>query len=211
MYIWVVLATFLAILATFNLPVRHDMHQLESQPLAEAELNKMVVKHKASVKYARTKIKRVHGVNIISYEPGEVAEEKGGGFTPAGFVWDGDYASWIYCIAPDEQRMDNCNQMIGEKDYVVTIGELPDKWINRISGIPVGEYMRVLAKAMQKTPECGLVAEDDACNSGYRVKIFDDEEDGLCIPAGIADDALFNGVDLKRAVIYIETVYNKLK
>ena len=43
MYIWVLLATFIAILYSFNLPTRSDMREIYVEPQAEAIVSKMLL------------------------------------------------------------------------------------------------------------------------------------------------------------------------
>ena len=53
MYIWVLLATFIAILYSFNLPTRSDMREIYVEPQAEAIVSKMLLQHRAAENYAR--------------------------------------------------------------------------------------------------------------------------------------------------------------
>ena len=49
MYIWVVLATFLAMLASYTaLSMRADIRKVTVEPMAEAEIAKLVSKHRAA-------------------------------------------------------------------------------------------------------------------------------------------------------------------
>ena len=65
MYIWVVLATFIAILYSFNLTTRSDMREIYVEPQAEAIVSKMLLQHRAAENYARD-------LGFNSYYPGEV-------------------------------------------------------------------------------------------------------------------------------------------
>ena len=65
MYIWVLLATFIAILYSFNLPTRSDMREIYVEPQAEAIVSKMLLQHRAAENYARD-------LGYTSYYPGEV-------------------------------------------------------------------------------------------------------------------------------------------
>ena len=51
MYIWVVLATFLAMLASYTLSMRADIRKVAVEPMAEAEIAKLVSKHRAAGRY----------------------------------------------------------------------------------------------------------------------------------------------------------------
>lgn len=63
MYIWVLLATFIAILYSFNLPTRSDMREIYVEPQAEAIVSKMLLQHRAAENYARD-------LGYTSYYPG---------------------------------------------------------------------------------------------------------------------------------------------
>ena len=51
MYIWVILATFIAILYSFSLAPREDMRELYVAPRAEATISKLVIQHKAGMNW----------------------------------------------------------------------------------------------------------------------------------------------------------------
>lgn len=51
MYIWVVLATFLALLYSFNLSIRGDERRLAIEPLAEAEVSRFAIHHRMGQQY----------------------------------------------------------------------------------------------------------------------------------------------------------------
>ena len=54
MYIWLVLSTFLAILAGYSLPLRSDTSDKVDVPVATASAMRMVVTHKVALNYLRT-------------------------------------------------------------------------------------------------------------------------------------------------------------
>ena len=216
MYVWVVLATFLAILASYTLPVRPDSYQLESQPLAEAELNKLSVKHIAATKYARGKLS-VTGSNVYSknYSANEVTEQNANLYYGEGFVWDNGYTSQIFCLDEAGGYLDECSGSM--KDYVVTYGQLPDKWVNHKTGYPNGEFKRVIAKAFAKKKDCGLIVDDDGCGgengSGYSVYSYyelsdDEEEENSCLPTAMNTliTTLIDGGLINRTVICITKI-----
>ena len=53
MYIWLVLSTFLAILAGYSLPLRSDTSEKVDVPVATASAMRMVVNHKVALNYLR--------------------------------------------------------------------------------------------------------------------------------------------------------------
>lgn len=222
MYVWIVLATFLAILASFNLPVRPDMHQLESQPLAEAELNKMYLKHKYATKYMKKKITRTGATVTKGY--GDhlgndiIAESDMAGFyeLPEIFVWDNGYESYFFCFNDINSQSVDCTS--SEEDYVLTIGELPDKWVNPQTNFINGEFERVLGKAFAGKKNCGLIVEDDECpkasgsDTGYKlyryyIKGEDETLEDFCFPAGMDADNILYDYDLNRAIVCVDRIY----
>ena len=48
MYVWVLLATFIAMLYAFNLSTREDMRSLYTVPQAESVVAKIVTQHRAA-------------------------------------------------------------------------------------------------------------------------------------------------------------------
>ena len=110
MYVWMILATFVAILAAFNLSPRNDIRQVQSTPLAEAAITKFLVVHDAAVRYARKKVSLQH-----QNPQGEVGLSAGSitgctkngdnytgnlcGFLPIGFKFNDDsYTTKAYCL-----------------------------------------------------------------------------------------------------------------
>ena len=80
MYIWVVLATFIAILYGFNLSVRSDMRQIYVEPQAEAAVTKIVIQHKAAVKYIGDLVS-----DKKPYNAGEISTNVFEAYLPAGY------------------------------------------------------------------------------------------------------------------------------
>lgn len=58
MYIWVLLATFITVLFSFNLSVRPDMKELYVDSQAATVASKLYVQHKAAEEYYKTAIKK---------------------------------------------------------------------------------------------------------------------------------------------------------
>ena len=54
MYVWVLLATFIAMLYAFNLSTREDMRSLYTVPQAESVVAKIVTQHRAARQYMIT-------------------------------------------------------------------------------------------------------------------------------------------------------------
>ena len=68
MFVWMILATFIVMLLTFNLSPRTDMQYQQETPLAEAAVTKFLVQHDAAVNYVK-KVLRSYWVygNVYKY------------------------------------------------------------------------------------------------------------------------------------------------
>ncbi len=126
MYIWMVLATFIVMLAAYNLSPRADLMSQQQTPMAEAAITKFLVQHDAAVKYAKAKYeefyknpetggiapgpidgcKREKTVDVDE-DGNEVEKETTTGdlckFLPIGYKYEEKtYYSTIYCLNASE-------------------------------------------------------------------------------------------------------------
>ena len=53
MYIWMILATFMVLLYSYNLSVRGDMREVKIEPQAEVVVSQLVVQQRAGQEYIR--------------------------------------------------------------------------------------------------------------------------------------------------------------
>lgn len=126
MYIWMVLATFIVVLAAYNLSPRADLMSQQQTPMAEAAITKFLVQHDAAVKYAKAKYEEYYknpetGGNApgiidgckkektvdVDEEGNEVEKETITGdlckFLPIGYKYEENtYYSTIYCLNASE-------------------------------------------------------------------------------------------------------------
>ena len=192
------------------------MHQLERQPLAEAELNKMYVKHKYATKYLKKQITRVgatvtKGYSHISgsYEIDE-AYMSSYNELPGIFIWNNGYDSYVFCFSDINTAGVDCSA--SSHDYVLTLGELPDKWVNQQTGFINGEFERVLSKAFAGKKNCGRIVINGSCSSGYelyRYYIKEESEtlEDFCFPAGMEINGLLSGYDRFRTIVCVDEIY----
>ena len=114
MYIWMMLAAFIVMLAAFNLSPRSDLHSQQQTPLAEAAITKFLVQHDAAIRYAKKTLALKHD-NPSAYaglSEGAISgcnEENNGdlcGFLPVGFKYEENlYYSKVYYILGRCPRM----------------------------------------------------------------------------------------------------------
>ena len=151
MYLWVVLATFLAALAAYVLPLRSDMTGVYDTPVAQAMMMQMVVKHKAAAEYMKQRTWPYYCeagqlVNNECLTPGNVnysnfilSDDDVNPYLPFGFTNNPDYVNVIRCVYnirteedPVYRAKDNCNDD-DENNKVLrgllTYGPIPENWL----------------------------------------------------------------------------------
>ena len=105
MYIWVLLATFLAMLYSYNLSHRADIREIEVEPVAKALISKLIIKQQAAGRYMRGNTPpfahsvdesgNVYMSDNITYAAGIISHNELKGYLPYGFNDDGDVTTEI--------------------------------------------------------------------------------------------------------------------
>jgi len=169
MYLWLIIATFIAALAAMGTSLRTDMKQLYVEPQAQNVITKIYTQHRAAIKYVHA---RIVGSNFTTkFEPGIVSARKLSGYLPYGFNADSGvsrFTTKVFCLDknspghssvptacstgsdpdnPVSPAVSNCCAVSGEITYLVTFGEVPRKWQDIRTGKPSG----VLLGAMKDT------------------------------------------------------------
>lgn len=182
MYVWMLLATFIVALASFNLAPRSDTRARQLEPLAEASITKFSTQHDAAVSYAKAQR------DAIMLAQGELNNSEIGDYLPIGFIWkQGEYNSRIYCLNKQEvtdklnedgtpvldengshvqeitrpqaiAESGNCNDALGSANYVVTYGKVPERWKNLITGTILADYFNALKNRVSIGSSCGILA-----------------------------------------------------
>ena len=180
MYIWMILATFIAMLAAFNLSPRTDHSAQQQMPLAEASITKFLVQHKAAVEYIRKSILDNHdGTKVLTAGQITGCNSEGVGdmcdFLPYGFKYEENaYYSKLYCLNPPEyQEGSSMSHLIVTKvqgtsvgscsdpefgvRYVITYGRVPERWKNVSTNRILGDYYKALRRRLPAGVSCGLI------------------------------------------------------
>lgn len=204
MYIWVVLATFLAILASYTLSPRADIRQLTVEPLAEAQIAQMVTQHKAAEDYTRYNKKPYR--SRAEYLPGVVGEATLMAYMPWGHALKRHannslyYTTKIYCLTPDmkaaESDPDPCNVRKGVR-VVVTYGLIPYRWVNKNAGLkgPNMDFMNAMRNTVDGGERFGYAVktnnvstDPDENPSGSNIRIYNRSSEEMYVPKAVADD-----------------------
>lgn len=155
MYIWVILATFMAMLYSFNLSPRADIREIEVEPVAKALISKLVIKQQAAGRYMRGNTPpyahsegddgTIYKSDNIVYKAGiltqdDLAPETGITYLPYGFKDDGSVTTEIYCLNRENQSqaMDCANEKAIR--YLVAYTVIPQRWLNVKTGLPNNDF-----------------------------------------------------------------------
>ena len=174
MYIWVVLATFLALLYSFNLSIRGDERRLAIEPLAEAEVSRFAIHHRMGQQYINVHSPKnnsnPYGVDgeKITYDKGVLNYETTlKDYAPAGFqlkpydtsTKDG-YQTEIYCAVDDDwgKSAPDCTAE-GVIRFLVTYGPIPERWLNRNSDTPNNDFLNALQNIFEIDNTIGYATE----------------------------------------------------
>ena len=166
MYIWVILATFLAILASYTLSVRPDMRELSVSRVAEATLGRLIVQHKAALNYVKyNKYPYTTSRNEVDYVPGIISEGDILNEMPYGYALDGQYTSQIFCMnqnmteAYDDVSGANPCDVTDNRKMVVTYGPIPTRWMSLSSAMerPNADFLNALWSMVSSGEELGYM------------------------------------------------------
>ncbi len=210
MYIWVILATFLAVLASYTLSIRPDMRAITVEPVAEAVVGKVVVQHKAAKNYVKyhkppyTAVKKK-----VDFSAGPISDSDILREMPYGFEMPAGYYSYIYCLNSDmtdvsEQTDDPCNDKTGKR-MLVTFGPIPHRWVQLNTALerPNMDLINAMRTTVDSGEKFGYIApiahaddinaEDNVSHSDVRL-VDRDASYGFFVPRAVAEDAAFKAV-----------------
>lgn len=150
MYIWVLLATFLAMLYSYNLSHRADIREIEVEPVAKALISKLIIKQQAAGRYMRGNTPpfaqskdaagNIYKSDNITYAAGVITESELRGYLPYGFKDDGSVTTEIYCLNKENP---NATMACSEEQavrYLVAYTVIPQRWLNVKTGLPNNDF-----------------------------------------------------------------------
>ncbi len=223
MYVWVILATFLAMLASYTLAPRADMRKVTVEPLAQAELGKFSVQQEAAYEYVVLHKPPFSGhKKYNNYSPGVLSESTLRSHLPFGHVLSGLYTSQIFCMNSDmtEELSSGangpCNEKTGRK-VVVTYGPIPERWTNLsvTPEQPNTDFMNAVRGTAYADEVLGYTmydadAEYDEYDnvSGSKVRIFDGRGASVSyVPVAVLNNAVYKKVcDMDKGRVCLVTM-----
>jgi len=134
MYVWVVLTTFLAMIAAYVLPIRPDAEKLVVVPVAQAKMMQMVVKQKAAMQYMKEGSWPYYGTESgreVSFNSGvpDLTD-----YLPKGFADNDEFITALYCLNDEMTALKTGDQACRRsssdkvKRVLITYGAIPEKW-----------------------------------------------------------------------------------
>lgn len=211
MYLWVVLTTFLAMLAAYVLPIREDTQKMLTVPVAQAKLSQLVVKQNAGKEYMRRMSWPFYGTasneweRRVGYHSGMVNVTP---YLPVGFENNEDFVTAIYCLNEDLDSInsgtDDCrkSELIKNKRVLITYGAIPERWqtidvdeSGHYTIIPSPDMMGALREQFASRVMAGYVERE-----GGKMYIVNYERTRYEIPAPIANDVSVVAYSIKDCV-----------
>ncbi len=220
MYLWIVLATFLAALAAYVLPLRSDMVGVVDTPVAQSMMIQMVVKHKAGLEYMKQHgwpfacpdghpyseaDKTCETKNMVAYPTGD-ADEASADYITFGFINNPSYHNQIACLCNNGTQANpnyvnaDCNgscQQNGEETQVLrglfTYGPIPQHWMTfdrEGKAIPSGDLTTAMRKHFGSSQMAGYIVKT---GSNYYIRNYEGRD--FLIPSQFSGRTCINSND----------------
>jgi len=210
MYLWVMIATLLAAMAAYILPVRNDMQKVVDEPVAETVVAKFLAQHIAGENFMTLHSAPYVGAcqtnpdgedckqekrdRYVDYRPTDwvitLDENKDRtAYLPTGFLSDDSYKSRIKCFVQENMEpIDGCYDPDRKiVHYLLTFGPIPQQWLYKVGDEwrPTSDIQEVLRKKFTKNTHVGILRVDD---DKYYIHNFNDDDDNdFEIPDGFLD------------------------
>ena len=215
MYLWVIIATFVAALAALGTSLRSDIRSVTINSQAQNIATKLYIQHHGMMGYAHARIgsgpEGKIGFWPQVWNPKEKDEYKS--YLPYGFNPDGgtvQFRSEIFCFDSQGKGLPvgcqaagggadpakNCCAQTGVSIYMVTYGKLPQKWLDINSGRPSGDMLRAMRNATGFVNGMGYVINSNeySGNTGKTSMgiISQGQTPYMPLPEGIINDKNFS-------------------
>ena len=137
MYLWVVLATFLAMIAAYALPIRQDTQEAVTVPVAQARLVYMVAKQAAGEQFMKENAYPYYSTEAerdVNYTSGQISDADLDPYIAFGFVNSRDFVTAVYCMDKDltttQTGSGSCKKTDENKlqRLLITYGAIPERW-----------------------------------------------------------------------------------
>ncbi len=200
MYLWVIIATFITILYSYNISVRADLDRVHAETKAGVAVTKFFAQHNAVKDYFNSKATSKTGHTAVSYFPGDgfnstfcakgttledcsISEEDLKPYLPVGYSLDADVVSKVYCFNDGDKShwcttydyVSCCsNEFAGI--YVISYAPIPQRLRNISTYMPNADLLGYMAKTRGFGKSFGYTYYKNGeliLSGGYMAKNYD--------------------------------------
>lgn len=190
MYLWVVLATFITLLYSYNLSVRADLDRVHAETKASIVVAKFRAQHNAVKEYLNSQSPDKTGYSKVTYYPGDGFNSSTGSdfsddgsgsedsvnysgeiakYLPVGYQPEGETVSKVFCLKDGNPASPQCasggdGSCCGDEYtgvYVVSFRDIPSRWFNKKTGMPNADLLGALAHSGGYGSAIGYIDEID--------------------------------------------------
>lgn len=170
MYIWVLLATFMAALYSFNIAYRSDMRAIQTEPVAQAIISKLLIQQQSAALYVAQNTpplakyssgaaapQIIYSAGVINYA--DVNSFKGlNAYLPYGFHYDANITSEIYCLKKNNlaAKANQCSDGDAVR-YLISYMQIPQRWLNVVTKKPNNDFINAVKEAVGLDTTIGYV------------------------------------------------------
>lgn len=217
MYIWMILATFMVLLYSFNLAVRGDMREIKVEPQAEIVISQLVIQHRSARDYIRWLASPLNTTGESYLEEKLDCNTTLSSFLPYGYNCDTGFTSEVYCLNKNDwsQGIGDCSSPDAMK-YLITYGYIPQKWLNLSSNTPTNDLLKAAQNVLGTDTSFGYAVHLDASDpasgghtgdKNYQMAVRGREDTMVYIPnyvvnnGGFSEDCACSGC--RRCLVYV--------
>ena len=226
MYLWVVLATFITVLLSYNLSVRPDMDRAFAETKASVVIAKFRALHNGVKDYLNSQAPEKTGQARVTYYPGtgvNVSTPEGSqassltvddirNYLPVGYIKADETLDDIANITGGGKIVSKVfcsNECIADDDcssiYVVSFTQMPTRWINKISNMPNADMMGALTHMRGYGKDIGYTDIKNGkviLSGGQAVQHYDEYGNPVGIFGAIKNDADFQDMGCDKENVH---------
>lgn len=192
MYVWMVLAVFMAAIFSFNIAPRDDMHQVTQIPAAEGVAAKMMTLHNSSM-VMLSKDPSYSG-GAVGYNAHTITSLELNNYLPIGYCFNAgcatdiqtQFTAKIVCL--DDTNFTTavaCNAG-NAANFLVTWGDVPRKWMLLQNGKPQEILIQAMGSVSDNDENFGYTTDYTRSNSfGSNIGIMSAVGNKRTVPLGV--------------------------
>ncbi len=213
MYIWVILAAFIATLYSFNLHFREDIKDVRHSPIAEAAIAKLIIQQRSALSYFTS-----NSLKIVSEAPigggVDIEEADIRPYAPSIINFPENVITRLYCTDKETGTTGvACNLSENVAGYVISYAPIEYRWLIKTKldeepiYIPNLEYLKSIERVMGNTTSLGYSLQ----TVDGDIKIQNGVYESFVPEYIVATDENFRETCLedRPCLVYLERVFSK--